>query len=104
MALTYTYTDGYLRERVTETVEARALADINAIYASFSATWLAILVPIRAYVLVCLEHKRSDDDLFAVKLIDYKEEFQANLARAQQATENADGLTLNSMTFRIERA
>lgn len=104
MALTYSYTDQFLRRLVTEEVEDVALEDVTATYASFSAAWLARLVPLRAYIIVCQRNTVERDDTFSVKLGVYQKEYDTVLAAAKKDTTDATtGQPLSGISFRIER-
>jgi len=105
MAIAYTYDDSYLGKLITPEIEIEALADVNEIYASFSATHLAKLVPLRAYILICQRKLASPDDAFSTKLATYTQEFKNRVAIAKNATTDAtSGLTLNSLSIPIARA
>lgn len=105
MAIIYSYLDPYLGNLVTEALETEAINDITEIYASFSADWLAKLVPLRAYILLCTRNQTQPDDVYSLKLATYRKEFQAQLDSAKASTTDATtGLTLNPFTLRIDRA
>lgn len=103
MALTYTYTDAYLKGQVTEARENIAEADVDAI-ATFSAAWKEKLTILRAYIIVCLECQAQPDDLFSQKLKHYRTEFDAQLAQAKAATEDTEGNPLPTLSISLERA
>jgi hypothetical protein len=80
----YTYSDSYLKSLVTEEIEARALADVNAM-GDYSNAQKYRLVPLRAYIIVCLENVAANDDVFSVKLKEYLSQYKEayNLAKAE---------------------
>ena len=86
----YAYADAYLARLVTSEREDRATADVAALGA-LPAAWVARLIPLRVYVLTCLECQQAPDDLFGAKLPAYRREFEATLtgARAAQDLANA---------------
>ena len=77
MALTLTYTDSYLKSLMTEERETRALADVDRI-ATFADEWRAKLGVLRGYVLTCLESNAEAEDVFSVKLSQYRKEFDTS--------------------------
>ncbi len=84
MALTLTYYDSYLTPLMTEERETRALADVDRI-ATFPTVWRGKLGVLRGYVLTCLESNADAEDVFSVKLGQYRKEFDATLAQARAA-------------------
>ena len=104
MALSLTYTDAYLKNRVTDTIEYRAYADVDNI-ATFPAEWRNRLVVIRAYIITCLEQSASEGDAYASKLKDYRKEFEFVMNQAKNALAASDTSTnVNQLTVAIERA
>lgn len=103
MALTYDYRDKYLARLITQDIEDQASDDIDAISSLFSAAWKARLVPLRAYVILCLEAGTNDEDVFATKLEAYRRELKDQLMNAKTNTEDADGITLNTISVRVDR-
>lgn len=89
MPLAYTYFDPYLLPLVTEERETRALADVNAYRTDYPADWLERLTRLRAYVITCQESQKAADDLFGVKLAQYKKEFDQALPLANAAADVA---------------
>lgn len=101
---THTYFDGYLKTHVTDEREARATAEV-ATFGSFAGDWTARLVVLRAYVITCLECQGATDDLFAQKLKHYRQEFDALLVQARNATPVADGKPARALfSINLERA
>ena len=103
MALVYTYYDAYLKAHVTDERETRATAEV-AEYGTFAAEWVARLVPLRTYVITCLECQAQPDDLFASKLKNYRTEFDSVLLQARADTLDEESNPLPTMTVPIERA
>jgi hypothetical protein len=89
MALTYFYPDAYLQPLITEPREQRAASDV-ADLGALPEAWLPRLVVLRAYVITCLESQRTADDLFGVKLTQYRKEFTDALAQARAHQAAAD--------------
>ncbi|MFI3195590.1 MAG: hypothetical protein QX195_07195 [Methylococcaceae bacterium] len=87
-----TYTDAYLKSRVTIDHELRAMLDVDN-YGTFPTTpinWKERLTMLRAYIIACLELGGEGDDVFAQKLKQYRMEFEQQLAQARQAASLAD--------------
>ena len=84
MPLTNAYHDAYLAPLVTPEREERAAAEVAQL-GTFSATWLARLTVLRAYVLTCIESQKAPDDLFGAKLAEYRREFEKLLPSATAA-------------------
>lgn len=104
MALTLTYDDAYLKDRITDPLEARAAQEVDDMrIGAIADNVRERLVVLRAYILVCLEHQANPDDLYAAKLKNYRAEFDAALARARASVPDAAG---SSFVFSIplERA
>lgn len=89
--LTQTYTDAYLKSRVTDDIENRAIEEVDAIRAFPAAPvdWRSKLIVLRAYILTCLEHTAAADDVFAVKLGAYRKEWYATVSQAVLAADAA---------------
>lgn len=104
MPLAHTYTDAYLKTRVTEAIEARATDDIAQL-GTFPDAWKNKLIVLRGYLLACLEQGGQAEDTFAVKLAQYRKEFDftLSLAKAAQA-EAAPDTAVPILTIPIERA
>lgn len=102
MPLAYTYTDPYLAPLVTEDRETRAAAMVAEV-AAFPAEHLARLVPLRAYMLVCIESVQHNDDTFAVKLAAYRKEYDYAMTLAKAETPNSAGNSLTSFSVEIDR-
>ena len=64
-------------------VVLRAKTEINYLKLK-NELFISKLVVLKAYIICCLENGTSADDLFAVKLKQYKAEFEAVLALALQ--------------------
>jgi hypothetical protein len=104
MALTYTYSDAYLKSRVTEDVEDRAIAEVEAL-GTLPDDWVERLGIIRAYIITCVEMSAKADDAFAEKLKLYKEEWKETLASAKRAQAEANpSVNLPIFTIPVERA
>jgi hypothetical protein len=83
----YTYTDAYLKGRITEDIESRAIEEVDAIrlFPETPVDWRGKLIVLRAYILACLEQSAAADDVFAAKLKAYKLEWESTLAQATTA-------------------
>ena len=90
------YTDSYLKTRVTPGHEARAYTDVDNYgnFPSLPVNWRDRLTMLRAYVLCCLDLGGAPDDVFAMKLKHYRQEFDEQLRQAIQA-KNAAALPEN---------
>lgn len=97
-----TYTDCYLARGVTESIETRAFADVDEL-GDFTTEWRDRLTVIRAYILTCLEKGAESDDTYAMKLAQYRKEFEFILAQAKRA-QKAAGNSLSVLSVPIERA
>ena len=87
----YEYHDALLKTDVTPEVESRAIADV-AFDGSFSDEWLAKLVVLRAYFIICLDQSTTPDDAFSVKMKYYEKEYKNTLLNAR-ARSNAASTT-----------
>lgn len=102
--MSITYTDEYLASEVTETREARATADVDAIM-TFPEAWRDRLIELRAYIVTCQECMRGmADDIFYAKLKAYKDEYESALITAKAAAKDAELTTAPILSIRIERA
>lgn len=81
--LEYDYYDEYLKQNISPHTELRAKTEINYLKLK-NEFFISKLVVLKAYIICCLENQTSADDLFAVKLKQYKAEFEAVLALALQ--------------------
>jgi hypothetical protein len=103
-----TYTDAYLKSRVTQDIETRATAEIDAFRAfpTSPVNWRERLIVLRAYVLTCLEMSASPDDVFASKLTAYRKEYDNTLSSANAAANAANPASPQSGLYSInlERA
>jgi hypothetical protein len=102
MALTLTYYDSYLKPLLTEERETRALADVDRI-ATFPAEWRGKLGVLRGYLLTCLESNAESEDVFSVKLAQYRKEFDATLLQAKAALNVATLTPAFPLSIPIER-
>lgn len=102
MPLTLTYTDAYLTPLVTEARELRALADVDAI-ATFATGWREKLAVVRAYIIVCMESIKGENDVFSQKLTAYRKEWESLLRQATLASTNSDGSPMRVLSIGIER-
>jgi len=91
MPLAYTYADKYLAALVTTDIETRAVDDVDAI-GTFPVAWVARLVVLRSYIIVCMESQKAPDDLFTAKLSTYRKEFDAALPLARTAQIEAEAV------------
>ena len=80
--MNYPYNDPLLKSLVKTSDEDSAMASI-ATYGDFSDANLEILVPLRAYILVCIANMKASDDLFSAKLKAFQREFDNALAVAR---------------------
>lgn len=97
----YLYRDGYLKDLVTQTNEDDAVASI-ATYGTFTPTQLEQLVPLRSYVLCCIDNVKAPDDIFATKKKMYEKEFTDALAVAK--TKGASGASVSIFSIPISRS
>lgn len=104
MALANTYTDALLAPKMTEAVEARAVADV-ADLGTLPASWVSRLQVLRAYVLLCLDKGTDADDAYAAKLAAYRKEWADCLAQARsaQAAGGASATGASFLTIGLER-
>jgi hypothetical protein len=93
------YTDAYLKTRITPELEARARADIDAMGAFLPESRDKLTV-LRVYLLACLEQGGQQDDTFAVKLGQYRKEFEFALRNARRP----DGTRVTFLSVPIGRA
>ena len=82
-SLEYDYYDEYLKQNISPNTELRAKTEINYLKLK-NEFFISKLVVLKTYIICCLENQTSADDLFAVKLKQYKAEFEAVLALALQ--------------------
>ena len=82
-SLEYDYYDEYLKQNISPHTELRAKTEINYLKLK-NEFFISKLVVLKTYIICCLENQTSADDLFAVKLKQYKAEFEAVLALALQ--------------------
>ena len=80
------YGDSYLLPRIDKNPEweERARADVAALGA-FPEYWADRLVMLRVYITCCLESLAREDDVFSVKLREYRAEYKAALTEARAA-------------------
>ena len=81
--LEYDYYDEYLKQNISPHTELRAKSEINYLKLK-NELFISKLVVLKAYIICCLENQTSADDLFAVKLKQYKTEFESMQALALQ--------------------
>lgn len=102
--LLYQYTDAFLKDLVTPSIEDAATEDINVINPDFPETWKSKLIVIRAYTIVCGENTVASGDLFHVKLTYYISEYNLALSNAIAAYNNANANSRYSYrTIPLER-
>ena len=82
-SLEYDYCDEYLKQHINKSTELRAKTEINYLKLK-NEFFIAKLVVLKTYIICCLENQTSADDLFAVKLKQYKAEFESVQALALQ--------------------
>ena len=82
-SLEYDYYDEYLKQNISPHTELRAKSEINYLKLK-NEFFISKLVVLKAYIICCLENQTSADDLFAVKLKQYKTEFESMQALALQ--------------------
>ena len=82
-SLEYDYYDEYLKQNISPNTELRAKTEINYLKLK-NEFFISKLVVLKTYILCCLENQTSADDLFAVKLKQYKTEFESVQALALQ--------------------
>ena len=82
-SLEYDYYDEYLKQNISSHTELRAKSEINYLKLK-NEFFISKLVVLKTYILCCLENQTSADDLFAVKLKQYKTEFESVQALALQ--------------------
>lgn len=106
---TLTYSDGYLKNLVTDARELRAMVEVAEL-GTLPANWVTRLTITRAYMITCVECMKEPNDTFAAKLTAYRKDFDQALvqARAAQALIDAEAGTLTGggsmFTVPIERA
>ncbi|CDI04109.1 MAG: hypothetical protein WAU60_03400 [Candidatus Competibacter denitrificans] len=88
---TIVYLDGYLAPLIDKkpTWEDRARLDVAAI-GTFPEFWTDKLILLRVYILCCLESLATDEDVFSVKLKEYRAEYKEALAAARLATQSPE--------------
>ena len=82
-SLEYDYYDEYLKQNISPHTELRAKSEINYLKLK-NEFFISKLVVLKTYIICCLENQTSADDLFAVKLKQYKAEFESVQALALQ--------------------
>lgn len=105
MALALTYTDAYLKTRITQDMEDRALLDVDNLgaFPTTPINWRERLGVLRAYVIACLELGASADDVFSQKLRQYRQEFDQQLTLAKQAAAAAASTPFALASIELER-
>lgn len=103
----YTYYDAYLKTRVSQEIEDRAMLDVNNLgtFPASPINWQEKLVVLRSYIIACLELGADSDDVFAQKLKQYRAEFDQQLALARQAAAAVDSTKYTPLlSIPLERA
>lgn len=100
--LEYDYYDEYLKQNISPHTELRAKTEINYLKLK-NEFFISKLVVLKAYIICCLENQTSADDLFAVKLKQYKAEFEAVLALALQDKAQNGSTFLNAFNAPLLR-
>ncbi len=90
MALLYTYPDEYLKSRITEDREARAISYVDTLGIEDPIDKEKLII-LKAYIVTALESSASDDDTFASKYKIYSKEFAEELAKIQAKQREAEG-------------
>lgn len=98
----FAYTDSYLKNRMTDDLESRAIDDVAQL-GTFPDPWQDKLAVIRAYILCCLENVASDEDTFSVKLKQYQGEWKAMLQQAQIAAGRLGATPSTFISIPLER-
>lgn len=80
------YLDGYLQPLIDNKPEweDRARQDVGAL-GTFPEYWTDRLVMLKVYIYCCIESLAREDDVFSVKLREYRREFDSALAAARIA-------------------
>lgn len=97
------YEDAYLKGFVTTKITKRAYEEVD-LYGTFSEEWRDRLVVPQAYVIICLEHQGTADDLFSQKLKNYQKELDRLVAHARAATTDSSGNAPSIFGVPLERA
>ena len=100
--LEYDYYDEYLKQNISPHTELRAKSEINYLKLK-NEFFISKLVVLKAYIICCLENGTSADDLFAVKLKQYKAEFEAVQALALQDKAQNGSTFLNAFNAPLLR-
>ena len=100
--LEYDYYDEYLKPNISPHTELRAKSEINYLKLK-NELFISKLVVLKAYIICCLENGTSADDLFAVKLKQYKAEFEAVQALALQDKAQNGSTFLNAFNAPLLR-
>lgn len=100
-SLSYVYNDPFLKGLVSQRNEDDALASL-ATMGSFTDVQLETLVPLRSYILCCIDSVKAPDDIFATKKKYFEKELTdaIALARIVPAVEGTPSLIF---TMAIER-
>jgi hypothetical protein len=99
-----TYTDPYLAPICDASPgrEAQAILDVDAL-GDFSDYWRNRLIVLRMYIIICSESTQSRDDAFAIRLDNYRKEFNTVVTQALAAA-STDATTNRFFTIPLERA
>lgn len=97
------YEDAYLKAFVTTKVQQRAYEEVD-LYGTFTDEWRDRLVVPQAYVIVCLEHQGTADDLFSQKLKNYQKELDRLVAHARAAVTDSGGNSPSIFGVPLERS
>ncbi len=91
MTLKYTYTDAFLKGRITKAIEDRAIAEVEDMYGKFEEPWASRCVIPRAYIIAALENATgsASDDPYLAKAKGYRDELNqaVEAARRHQSAE-----------------
>lgn len=100
---TPTYADGYLKTLIDDDLETRAAQDVAELGA-FPDPWPTKLTVLRAYILCCMESLADEQDVFSLKLAQYRKEFDRTLQQARIAAQTAQQAPGIPLTVGLERA
>ena len=97
------YTDEYLSGQVTIEREQRATADV-AVQGDLPLQWRNRLIELRTYIITCQECMQTPDDVFAIKLKAYRDEYEVSLNLAKAAQRVNEPTSAPVLSIRLERA
>ncbi len=85
------FTDNQLATLVTPLVEANAAEYVDSlgVFPTTPVDWRQRLINLRAYIVVSQEHISAPDDVFSIKIKEYRQEWGVTLAQAKEAAQSA---------------